>query len=114
MCVGVPMQVVEPAGEGAAWCVGRAGRELIDMVLVGAQPPGTWLLTFVGAAREVMDAQAAARADAALDALEAALRGDQAAIDLALADLVHREPTLPEHLRPLAPVSLDGIPEPRT
>ena len=22
MCLGVPMQVVEPQGEGAAWCVG--------------------------------------------------------------------------------------------
>jgi hydrogenase expression/formation protein HypC len=100
MCLGIPMQVVEPQGEGAAWCVGRDGRALIDLALVGAQPPGTWLLTFVGAAREVMTAESAAKVDAALDALAAVLAGDGAAIDAAFADLLAREPQLPEHLRP--------------
>ena len=46
MCIGVPMQVVEAAGDGAAWCVGRDGRVLIDLALVGPQSPGTWLLTW--------------------------------------------------------------------
>lgn len=100
MCLGIPMQVVEPHGEGAAWCVGRDGRALIDMALVGAQAPGTWLLTFVGAAREVMTPESAAQVDAALDALAAVLQGDGAAIDAAFADLVGREPQLPDHLRP--------------
>jgi hydrogenase expression/formation protein HypC len=100
MCLGIPMQVVEPQGEGAAWCVGRDGRALIDLALVGAQPPGTWLLTFAGAAREVMTAESAAKVDAALDALAAVLAGDGAAIDAAFADLLAREPQLPEHLRP--------------
>jgi hydrogenase expression/formation protein HypC len=99
MCLGIPMQVMEAAGESAAWCMGRDGRALIDMALVGPQPPGTWLLTFVGAAREVMAAEAAARTDAALDALAAILRGEDAAIDHAFADLVSREPQLPEHLQ---------------
>jgi hydrogenase assembly chaperone HypC/HupF len=99
MCLGIPMQVVEAEGDGAAWCTGREGRALIDMALVGPQPPGTWLLTFVGAAREVMDAEAAARTDAALDALAAVLQGDSSLIDHAFADLVSREPQLPEHLR---------------
>ena len=100
MCIGVPMQVVEAAGTGAAWCMGRQGRQLVDLALVGAQPPGTWLLTFAGAAREVMDPQAAARTDAALDALEAILAGDTSTVDDAFADLIAREPELPEHLRP--------------
>jgi hydrogenase expression/formation protein HypC len=100
MCVGVPMQVMEASGEGAAWCMGRDGRTLIDLALVGPQPPGTWLLTFVGAAREVMSAEAAARTDAALDALAAVLAGDNSTIDEAFADLVSREPRLPDHLRP--------------
>jgi hydrogenase expression/formation protein HypC len=100
MCIGIPMQVMEPEGTGGAWCMGREGRQLIDMTLVGAQPPSTWILAFVGAAREVMTPESAARTDAAIDALSAALRGDIAAIDHAFADLVNREPQLPEHLRP--------------
>jgi hydrogenase expression/formation protein HypC len=100
MCIGIPMQVVEPEGAGAAWCAGRAGRQLVDMALVGPQAPGTWVLAFAGAAREVMDPQAAARTDAALDALESVLAGDASTVDAAFADLVGREPQLPEHLRP--------------
>lgn len=100
MCIGVPMQVAQAAGPGAAWCVGREGRGLVDTALVGPQPPGTWLLTFLGAAREVMTAEAAARTNAALDALARALAGDASVIDAAFADLVSRTPELPEHLRP--------------
>jgi hydrogenase expression/formation protein HypC len=100
MCIGIPMQVIEAEGDSAAWCMGRDGRQLIDMTLVGAQPGGTWILTFLGAGREVMTPESAARTDAAIDALAAALQGDTAAIDAAFADLVDREPQLPEHLRP--------------
>lgn len=99
MCLGIPMQVIAAEGEGAAWCRGRDGRSLVDMALVGPQAPGTWILTFVGAAREVMTPESAARVDAALDALAAVLQGDRGAIDAAFADLVAREPQLPEHLR---------------
>ena len=105
MCIGIPMQVMEPEGTGGAWCVGREGRQLIDMTLVGPQAPGTWILAFVGSAREVMTPESAARTDAAIGALAAALRGDTASIDHAFADLVNREPQLPEHLRPA------GVPE---
>ena len=108
MCLGIPMQVVEVAGDGAAWCTGRNGRSLVDMTLVGPQAPGTWLLTFVGSAREVMAAEAAARVDAALDALNAVLEGDTTTIDAAFADLVSREPTLPEHLRKRGQSHFDG------
>ena len=100
MCIGIPMQVMQAEGESAAWCMGRDGRQLIDLSLVGAQPAGTWILTFLGAAREVMTPESAARTDAAIDALAAALQGDTAGIDAAFADLVDREPQLPEHLRP--------------
>ena len=94
------MQVVEPQGTVAAWCIGRQGRCLVDTLLVGPQEEGTWLLTFAGAAREVLAPEAAAAIDGALDALEAALAGDAAGIDSGFADLVAREPALPEHLRP--------------
>lgn len=98
MCIGIPMRVAEP-GELQAWCEGRGERRLIDMQLVGPQPAGAWVLTFLDAAREVLDAQQALRIDAALDALDAALRGETADFDRYFADLVGQEPQLPEHLR---------------
>jgi hydrogenase expression/formation protein HypC len=94
------MQVAEPAGDRAAWCTGREGRQLIDLALVGPQAAGTWLLTFAGAGREVLSAEAAATIDRALDALQAALAGDAARIEAGFADLIGREPTLPDHLIP--------------
>jgi hydrogenase expression/formation protein HypC len=98
MCIGIPMQVVE-SGAHHAWCRGPEGQALIDLALVGPQEPGTWLLTFLGAAREVLDPAAAAGITAALTGLAAALAGDQAGVDAAFADLSGRTPELPEHLR---------------
>lgn len=97
MCIGVPMQIVEP-GESHAWCDGRGGRSRVDLAIVGPQPAGAWVLAFQGAARRVLSADEAAQTNAALDALEAALAGEQ---DLGpfFADLVDREPQLPAHLR---------------
>ncbi|THF65330.1 HypC/HybG/HupF family hydrogenase formation chaperone [Pseudothauera rhizosphaerae] len=99
MCIGVPMQVVH--GDAVrALCRGRDGAEAwIDLLLTGPQPPGTWLLTFLGAAREVLDAERAARIGAALDALGDLLAGRSADVDAAFADLVERGPQLPEFLR---------------
>jgi hydrogenase expression/formation protein HypC len=98
MCIGIPMQVIE-SNQHEASCIGPDGRVLIDLALVGPQAPGTWLFTFMGAAREVLDPEAAARINAALDGLAGALTGDTARIDAAFADLVDRTPQLPEHLR---------------
>lgn len=97
MCIGAPMQVVD-AGESFAWCEGRGERARIDMAIVGPQPVGAWVLAFQGAARRVLSADEAAQTNAALDAVEAALAGED---DLGafFADLVDREPELPEHLR---------------
>lgn len=99
MCLGIPMRVIEPMGREAL-CEGRKGRQLVDTALVGAQPEGAWLLTFLGSAREVLTAEAAGQIDRALDALAGALAGDAAAIEAGFADLVGREPTLPAHLVP--------------
>jgi hydrogenase expression/formation protein HypC len=97
MCIGVPMQVID-AGDMHAWCEGRGGRNRIDLLIVGPQPAGAWVLAFQGAARRVMSAAEAAQTNAAIDALEAVIAGEQ---DLGpfFADLVDREPQLPEHLR---------------
>jgi len=54
---------------------------------------------FMGAAREIIDADRALQIDRALGALESALAGDLSAIDAAFPDLVGREPQLPEYLR---------------
>jgi hydrogenase expression/formation protein HypC len=97
MCIGVPMRVTS-GDAGRAWCEGRGERIELDMLLVGPQPVGTWVLAFQGAARRVMSEEEAAQTTAALDALAAALAGETD-VDRFFPDLAEREPQLPEHLR---------------
>ncbi|CAI8739935.1 hydrogenase expression/formation protein HypC [Methylocaldum szegediense] len=91
------MQVVR-AESFQAWCKGAEGEAMVDMRLVGSQPEGTWVLVFLGTAREVLEPERAAQIEAALKGLRDAMSGsyDPAA---AFADLVDREPQLPEFLR---------------
>lgn len=97
MCLGIPVQVLE-CGDHFAQGVDRHGQPCrIDIGLVGRQPAGTWLLTFLDAAREVIDAERAAAINAALDALAAAHAGETD-FSAFFADL-DREPQLPEFLR---------------
>ncbi len=97
MCIGIPMQVV--SGEaGTAVCEGRGQRERLNVMLVGDQPPGTWVLAFQGSAIRVLTAEEAAQTNDALDAVAAALAGE-AGIEGFFADLVGREPELPDHLK---------------
>ena len=96
MCLGIPVQVVE-SGDYYASCRGRNGNCVVDLSLVGPQSVGTWLLTFLDAAREVIPAERAEAINAALNALDAVNAGET---DLSafFADL-DREPQLPEFLR---------------
>ena len=99
MCVAVPMQVIESS---PGWALCSAGddhnhRERVDVRLVGDQPPGTWLLVFLGAARDILDEQRAKQTRDALEALRAAQQG--LCFEHLFADLVGREPELPEFLR---------------
>lgn len=96
MCLGIPMQVVA-CTDFMARCSGRHGEADIDLLLVGPQPVGTWLLTFLGAAREVIDAERAELVNAALDALDAVGQG-MTSFESFFADL-DREPQLPSFLR---------------
>lgn len=96
MCIGTPLRVTQ-TGDGYAWCEGRGGRQRLDTLLVGPQPPGSWLLAFHGSALRTMSPEDAARTNAALDALEAALAGEDD-FGAFFSDLVGREPRLPEHL----------------
>lgn len=102
MCVGIPMQVVEDGGL-LAWCEGRTGRKQINMILVGPQSAGTWVLAFLDSAREVLDAEAARRIDDALDAVDAVLRGEVPDVDALFPDLAGREPQRPDFPFPAEP-----------
>jgi len=98
MCIGLPMQVVEP-GPHFSLCRMDGEMRSIDMSLVGEQPAGTWLLVFLNAAREVITAEYAAQIGDALKALSLVLSGETS-VDHLFADLIGREPELPEHLKP--------------
>ena len=100
MCIGIALRVSVPDGE-FAWCEDGNARERIDMMLVGAQPAGTWVLAFHGAARQVLSDEEAALSRTARDALAAVLAGEPQ-LDRYFADLVSREPQLPAHLLPEA------------
>lgn len=104
MCIGIPMQVVEVL-PGRAVCVFRGERRLIDMSLTGEQPAGTWLLTFLDAAREVITPEQAVLIADALAAVGLAIAGAATTtdIDRLFPDLANREPQLPQHLRPADP-----------
>jgi len=92
------MQVVE-ANETSAICSGRNGRQMINTMLVGEVEPGQWLMTFLDAAREIIDAEQAALVNAALDGLQSVADGGEIDIDRYFADLANREPVLPDFLR---------------
>lgn len=99
MCVGVPMQVIACSGL-LAECRRRNGEtQTIDLLLTGALQPGTWVLTHLGAAREVIDEVRAEQVGVALEALEDLLAGRKADLNAAFADLLDREPQLPAFLR---------------
>jgi hydrogenase expression/formation protein HypC len=90
------MQIVS-AADGMGIGEGRGERQRLNLMLVGDVPPGTWVLAFQGAAVRVLAAEEAAQTNAALDALIAVQAGD--GVDACFADLVGREPQLPEHLK---------------
>lgn len=104
MCLAIPLQVIRMEGT-TALCQGRNGVERLDTMLTGPLEAGQWILGFLGAAREVIDAERAAQIEEALVALEAILQGGGKNEDLihsAFADLIDREPQLPDFLRPAA------------
>ncbi len=76
MCIGIPVQIIE-AGEFMAQAKGRNGIQAVNMMLIGSQPVGTWVLNFLGSAREVISEQDAININKALDGLEAIMQGEQ-------------------------------------
>ena len=98
MCIGVPMQIIQ-INEGLADCVSESEnlREWVDMSLIGEQPVGTWILVFMGAGREVIEDDRVPLLINARMAMVAALQNGN--VDMYFADLINREPELPEFLR---------------
>lgn len=98
MCIGIPMQVVEGA-LGMAVCTGRGKTERINLMMVGDQPAGVWILAFNSKALRVLEATEAAEINLALDALEQVMAGDASGVDAVFADLIGDAPQLPPHLQ---------------
>jgi hydrogenase expression/formation protein HypC len=96
MCIGLPMRVVE--GDDVTALCERAGSVTrLSMLLVGAQAPGAHVLAHLGSAIRVLDAEEARLIDEALLGLAEAVEGGD--FTARFADLIDREPQLPEHLR---------------
>ncbi|WP_415883968.1 HypC/HybG/HupF family hydrogenase formation chaperone [Neptuniibacter sp. QD72_48] len=73
--------------------------ERVDLSLLGEQPTGTWVLVFLGAAREVLSEQRAAEVRNALIAVQSIMQGDAADVDRLFSDLIEQPPQLPPHLQ---------------
>lgn len=106
MCMGIPMKII---GTSPGYALCQRGDDLtaapvsIDMKLVGEQEIGSWVLTFLDSAREVLSEEKAQEINNALEAVSQALHGGTTAdFDHLFADLVNREPELPDHLKPSA------------
>lgn len=96
MCVGIPMQILSVDGI-AGRCLSDTREELVDLSLTPDARPGDWILTFLGAAREVISADEAQKIAAALGGLAAVMRGGE--LGDAFADLENDGPHLPPHLQ---------------
>ena len=95
MCLGIPMEIERVDGFSAQ-CRASGRVEAVDLALTGMLPVGTWVLVFLGAAREVLTAEDAAQISNALDGLASVMIGGD--LGDAFADLESREPQLPPHL----------------
>lgn len=98
MCIGVPMQVIRTE-DTRSLCTDGDTQSWVDISLINKPEPGEWLLVFLGAAREVIDAEKAVKTQQALLAVEAVMNGEAQNLDHLFADLVDREPELPAHLK---------------
>jgi len=96
MCLGVPMTIVETDGVSAL-CEYAGERRRVSLLLLSAPPVGAKVLVHVDTALRVLDEEEARLIANALEGLGAALKGED--VDRFFADLVDREPQLPEHLR---------------
>lgn len=82
MCLSIPMQLVALEGKSGDFAVAERGqgdtlrRERLNLMLIGPQPVGTWVLASLGLAREVLEDGERELIEDALAAVSAALTGD--------------------------------------
>ncbi len=98
MCLGLPMQV-QSGSEYIAKCLYEDEVYDVDTTLIGEQPPGTWLLVFLGSARQVLTEQQAHEIANAIKAVSEVMSGGTD-VDHLFSDLAERKPQLPKHLQP--------------
>lgn len=96
MCLGIPMQIIRVDGIAAEVTDGTQSH-LVDLSLTPGVQAGDWVLTFLGAAREVLSEDEARKITAALGGLQSLMNGGE--LGDAFADLEARDPALPPHLQ---------------
>jgi len=96
MCLGVPMTIVETDGISAL-CEFRGEQRRVSMLLLSNPAVGAKVLVYIDTAIRLLDDEEARLIADAIEGLGAALNGEDC--DRFFADLVDREPQLPEHLR---------------
>jgi hydrogenase expression/formation protein HypC len=96
MCLGLPMTIVETDGISAL-CEFRGEQRRVSMLLLSNPPVGSRVLVYIDTAIRLLDEEEARLIADAIEGLGAALNGENC--DRFFADLVDREPQLPEHLR---------------
>ncbi|MCW8916902.1 MAG: HypC/HybG/HupF family hydrogenase formation chaperone [Magnetovibrio sp.] len=95
MCLGIPMKI-EQLGHGWAQCVDRDGStRRVTTLLIDSHDVGDWVLVHLDNALRLMDEAEANQIADGLKAVQAALRGED--VDHLFADLVEREPQLPQN-----------------
>ncbi len=106
MCLGVPLQVERVDDTGRAHCHvgdGEPPRRVDTLLLDQPARVGQWLLVHVHLAIRTLEEEEATAIRNALAAVTSAARGE--AYEHLIADLVDREPELPDHLKPKEPVA---------
>ncbi|MDQ7074179.1 MAG: HypC/HybG/HupF family hydrogenase formation chaperone [Gammaproteobacteria bacterium] len=98
MCIGLPMQVQE-LHEFYADCDDNGAPLSVDIRLIERPKIGDWLLVFLGSAREILTESNALKMRDAVAAISHIMSGESN-VDHLFADLIDREPQLPDHLKP--------------
>jgi hydrogenase expression/formation protein HypC len=98
---------IKKSGLGVAVCEGMGTTREVDTLLVGDQPPGTWVLVFLNSAREILTEDNAMKISNAVRAVDSVMSHQDGMstqslnrdrIDALFADLIDREPQKPASL----------------
>jgi hydrogenase expression/formation protein HypC len=104
MCIGTPLQVQSVPSWGIALCkptnADEAPQRVETSLLEHPPRPGDWMLVHANIAIRMLETGEAQQIGDALLAVSRAAAGEP--FEYLLADLIDREPQLPEHLRATA------------